>query len=323
MARGIGRGAGAIVAIIAIVAIVAVAFGSGAFAQVKSGAPIDAVHISGRVVASTGAPIPDRTVTFRTVTTNGRLQDSKLKTDEKGMFAFSLTRGAVYQVSLTVAENPLLVRGIGTIEVVEGQDIAMGDIVLEFSPRSEPIVHLVGRIQIKEPVSKPGLIGTSMQTSKATSIAAVYIACSDVLNEFCAGGTVHIVHGDGKEAQPPTDKEQVGSSSVSISEDKRAAGWLVDYENCCTSYPLSLKLMIYRPGKPLRGFNGDGRAIFDWHFVAGGKRVAFYQDFPHGTPVQHYELRDIATSRLIDKWDGDLTSKSPEWARGLGAKSEF
>ena len=270
----------------------------------KSDKPIDAVHISGRIVASTGAPIPDRTVTFRNVTTNGRLQDSKLKTDEKGIFAFSLARRVVYQVSLTVAEDPLLFRGIGTIEVVEGQDVAMGNIVLEFSPRSEPIVHLVGPIQIREP-----------QTEKATSIAAVYIACSDVPNEFCAGGTVHIVHGDGKEVQPPTDKEQVGSSSALISEDNHAAGWLVDYGNCCTSYPLFLKLMIYRPGKPLLGFKGDGRAIFDWHFVAGGKRVAFYQDFPHGTPVQHYELRDIATSRLIDKWDGDPTSKSPKWVK--------
>ena len=278
----------------------------------KSGEPIDAVHISGRIVASTGAPIPDRTVIFRNVTTNGRLQDSKLKTDDKGMFAFSLARGVVYQVNLTVAEDPLLFRGIGTIEIVEGQDVAMGDIVLESSPRSEPIVHLVGPIQIKEP-----------QTAKATSIAAIYIPCSDVPNEFCAGGTVHIVHGDGKEVQPPTDKEQVGSSSALISEDKQAAGWLVNYENCCTSYPLSLELMIYRPGKPLRGFKGDGRAIFDWHFVAGGKRVAFYQAFPHGTPVQHYELRDIATSRLIDKWDGDLTSKSPKWAKGLGTKFRF
>jgi hypothetical protein len=263
-------------------------------------------------VASTGAPIPDRTVTFRNVTTNGRLQDSKLKTDEKGMFAFSLARGVVYQVNLTVAEEPLLFRGIGTIEVVEGQDVAMGDIVLEFSPRSEPIVHLVGPIQIREP-----------QTAKAAPVAAVYIACSDVPNEFCAGGTVHIVHGDGKEVKPPTDKEQVGSSSALISEDKRSVGWLADYGNCCTSYPLSMKLMVYRPGKPMREFKGDGRAIFDWHFVAGGKRVAFYQDFPHGTPVQHYELRDIATGRLIDKWDADLTSKLPEWAKGLGAKSGF
>ena len=288
----------------------------------KSGEPIDAVHISGRIVASTGAPIPDRTVTFRNLKTNGRLQDSKLKTDENGMFAFSLARGVVYQVNLTVAEDPLLFRGIGTIDVVEGQDVAMGDIVLEFSPRGEPIVQLVGPIQIKEPVSMPSLIGTSMPTSKATSIAALYIACSPVPNEYC-GGTVHIVHGDGKEVQPPTDEEQVGSSSALISEDKQAAGWLVNYGNCCTSYPLSLKLMIYRPGKPLREFKGDGRAIFDWHFVAGGKLVAFYQDFPHGTPAQHCELRDIATSRLIDKWDGGPTSKSSEWAKGLGAKSGF
>ena len=244
-----------------------------------------AIHISGRIVRSTGAGIPNRIVTFRNVTTDGRLQDSKLKTDENGMFAFSLARGVVYQVNLTVAEDALLFRGIGTIQVVEGQDVVMGDTVLELSPRNGPMVHLVGPVRIQ------GRVGTSAPTF--TAIAAVCIACSAVPNEFCAGSTVHVVHGDGKEVQPPTDKDQVGISSALTPEDNRTAGY-ADYRNCCTSFPLSLKLMIYRPGKPLREFKGDGRAIFDWHFVAGGKLVAFYQDFPHGTPAQHCELRDIS-----------------------------
>jgi hypothetical protein len=223
MATSIGRG---------IVVLVAVALNTGAFGQVASDEPITtAIHISGRIVASTGAGIPNRIVTFRNVTTDGRLQDSKLKTDEKGTFHFSATRGVVYQINLTVAEDALLFRGIGTIQVVEGQDVVMGDTVLELSPRNGPMVHLVGPVRIQ------GRVGTSAPTF--TAIAAVCIACSAVPNEFCAGSTVHVVHGDGKEVQPPTDKDQVGISSALISEDKRTAGgwWTTETAVRLIRYP--------------------------------------------------------------------------------------
>ena len=100
-----------------------------------------------------------------------------------------------------------------------------------------------------------------------------------------------------------------------ISDDDRAVGWLADSDFCCTSYPISLALVIYRPGKSLRQFTGDGRAIFDWHFLAGGRQVAFYQDFPHGTPAPPYELHDVETGNLLGKWDGALTNP-PKWTRG-------
>jgi hypothetical protein len=132
---------------------------------------------------------------------------------------------------------------------------------------------------------------------------------------------VHIVLNDGREVQPPKEKDQVGSSHPSISEDKRVVGWLVDYDNCCTSYPLSLKLIVYRIGKPSCKFEGDGRGIFGWHFVGGGKQVAFYQDFPHGNSVPHYELRDVETCRLLKVQDDD-SPKSPAWVNEFGADPE-
>ena len=70
----------------------------------------------------------------------------------------------------------------------------------------------------------------------------------------------------------------------------------------------------------LRSFRGDGRSIFDWRFVLGSKQVAYYQDFPHGVPDQHYELRDIDTGRLIREWNGDLTTKTPDWTRRLTSR---
>jgi len=123
--------------------------------------------------------------------------------------------------------------------------------------------------------------------------------------------------------QPPDDKEQVGARSALISEDKRAVGWLVDYANCCTSHSLSLKLIVYRPGKALREFRGDGRATFHWRFVARGKQVAFYQSFPHGEPRAHCELREIETGHLIDQWDDDPLVKMPAWAQGIDTTPSF
>jgi hypothetical protein len=154
------------------------------------------------------------------------------------------------------------------------------------------------------------LSDSAAKTSTPTSaqIVAVFVG---------AGGIVSIVHGDGKILNQPKEKEQVGASSPLISDDKQAVGWLVDSDFCCTSYPLQFMLVVYRPGQPLRRFKGDGRAIFGWNFVSGSKQVAFFQSYPHGDPLTHYELRDVATERLVGAWDGDVTSKTPRWVRNL------
>jgi hypothetical protein len=145
-----------------------------------------------------------------------------------------------------------------------------------------------------------------MSTGAAASIAGI----------FCGADGATVIHEDGNVVRQPKEKEQVGCGFPKISADKKTVGWLVDSDFCCTSYPLQFMLVVYRAGNPLRHFTGDGRAIFAWTFVGGGKQVAIYQSFPHGDPVPHYELRDVATERLIGKWDGD--SKVPSWTRGWG-----
>jgi hypothetical protein len=279
--------------------------------------PNDGVRIWGRLVTPSGAPVPDRTVTFRNQVINEPLQDSEVVTDETGMFAFSGAKDKQYEVSVTVTNE--LFMGIGTIEIAEGQDVSMGDIVFEFSSREEPIVHFSGPIRINGLVSArrsgeaPGIAPT------AQSIAAVYVACSAIPKEYCSGGTLHIVLDDGTEALPATGEGQVGASSASIAKDRRTAVWLADYDNCCASYPLSLELIVYKPGKPLQKFKGDGRGIFNWQFVAEGRQFAFFQDVAHGPGNPHCELRDVETGRLMSKWDGRITQKSPLWVRKIGA----
>jgi hypothetical protein len=139
------------------------------------------------------------------------------------------------------------------------------------------------------------------------SVVKVYIGST---------GARHIVHGDGKDVKGPKEKDEVDSTAPVIADDKQSAGWLVNYQNCCTSYPTPLMLVIYRPASPLLRL-GDGMMICAWHFVDGGKQVAFYTNTVHGDLAPHYELHDIRTGRLVDKLDGSLNEKSPRWTDGL------
>jgi hypothetical protein len=82
-----------------------------------------------------------------------------------------------------------------------------------------------------------------------------------------------------------------------LSDDRRAVGSQAMFANCCTSYDIPLQLVIYSSGKTHR-FEG-GLAIFDWHFADRGRRVVFSQQTVHFTCSVHWELRDIASERLV------------------------
>ena len=113
-----------------------------------------------------------------------------------------------------------------------------------------------------------------------------------------------------------------------LSDDRRAVGSQAMFGNCCTSYDIPLQLVIYSTGKTHR-FEG-GLAIFDWHFADGGRRVVFSQQTVHSACSVHWELRDIASERLLDTADipeacGQTPDppkvKVPKW--GTGTVSGF
>jgi hypothetical protein len=108
-----------------------------------------------------------------------------------------------------------------------------------------------------------------------------------------------------------------------LSDDHHAVGAQALFGNCCTSYDIPLQLVIYSNGKTHR-FEG-GLAIFDWHFADGGRRVVFSQQTVHFTCSVHWELRDIASERLLDTADipeacGQTPDppkvKVPKWVTG-------
>jgi hypothetical protein len=129
-------------------------------------------------------------------------------------------------------------------------------------------------------------------------------------------GSVHIlVTGqDGKVV--PKEKDQVGSGELRIADDKKTVGWLAEYENCCTSYAIPLKLVIYRDGK-VRQRLGDGMMIYDWRFWEGGTQAAFCSGTVHGDSGGHCELHDASSGRTLDTLDGHLDGDSPKWAAGM------
>jgi len=82
-----------------------------------------------------------------------------------------------------------------------------------------------------------------------------------------------------------------------LSDDRRAVGAEAMFANCCTSYDVPLQLVIHSAGVTHR-FEG-GLAIFDWHFADGGRRVVFSQQTVHSACSVHWELRDVASERLL------------------------
>lgn len=133
-----------------------------------------------------------------------------------------------------------------------------------------------------------------------------------------AGNNVHLAYTDGDEVQPPQEKGQAGCEQLKVAEDKLTVGWLVDFENELTTYPIALTLVVFRDKKMLQRFADlDVDVIEDWHFWAGGKQVAFVTNALHGGGRAHYELHDLEKGALLGKWDGALNQRSPAWTRGL------
>jgi hypothetical protein len=129
-------------------------------------------------------------------------------------------------------------------------------------------------------------------------------------------GSVHIVETGRGDKAVPKDKDQVGSGELRIADDKKTVGWLAEYENCCTSYAIPLKLVIYRDGK-VRQRLGDGLMIYDWRFWEGGTQAAFCSGTVHGDSGGHCELHDASNGRALDTLDGHLDKDSPKWAAGM------
>lgn len=134
---------------------------------------------------------------------------------------------------------------------------------------------------------------------------------------IAADGRLHLRLSTGTDRWPTRLAKQAAFGAAEITRDGSGAGWLALYPNCCTSYPVALSWVFYRDGKVRRVLTGNGLAFSRWHFQADDRQVAFEQETVHGHRGVHYELRDIASGRLLAHYEGDPAADAPTWVRDL------
>ena len=141
-------------------------------------------------------------------------------------------------------------------------------------------------------------------------------------------GQLRILTSNAREIVLQKDSEHVEFDEITISEDRHSVGWLALYPNLTTSYPIPLALKIYSGGD-MHEFTGINLPVSSWHFTAGGKQVAYRQETLHGGFGIHYELREVATGRLIAEYDPEYGSDNrlleiqknvPKWVEELNEK---
>lgn len=102
-------------------------------------------------------------------------------------------------------------------------------------------------------------------------------------------GKLHIFTQDRREILPANENDQTGFHHAAIAPDRCAVGWLALYPNCCTSYPIPLKLVIYSNGKT--------------QTFTGSKQFAFEQETVHGGLGVHYELHDLTSGKRLAEYE--------------------
>lgn len=118
-------------------------------------------------------------------------------------------------------------------------------------------------------------------------------------------GRAQIVTSDGKKIPLPHQPGEADIAASQTADDGKTVGWLVEYNNPGTTYAIAGMLVIWRNGRVIRRFRADS-ALWSWSFFAGGSQVAYHDGPLHGETTSHCELRDIASGRLLDQWDGDI-----------------
>lgn len=143
-----------------------------------------------------------------------------------------------------------------------------------------------------------------------------------------ANGNLVIVKTNGQIVTLRKEGEQTSFSAPRISSGRTAVGAQAMFANCCTSYDIPLELVVYAGGR-IHRFKGIGLPIFQWDFADSGARIAYGQEAVHFSCETHYELREIASERLLESVNVSQpcsqasesgSEKLPDWVSHLRAK---
>lgn len=134
-------------------------------------------------------------------------------------------------------------------------------------------------------------------------------------------GAVHIIRSDGKETIISKHRGATGVDDVKIAPDGQTVGWLIDWPNpekYRSWETLPMTLAIWRKGKIIRMFDVDD-IFYGWAFWNSAEQIA-YNDGPLHGNTPNFELHDIATGRLIERfYDDDSVdpAKVPAWVNAI------
>ena len=135
------------------------------------------------------------------------------------------------------------------------------------------------------------------------------------------GQTLTYVAPSGDVLQAPKQPDQVSFAKPKRSSDGQFLGWLAEYPNGGTSYPIPLTLVIIGTTGQIQTFNGQ-QAIFGWCYVDALQAVAFRQSALHGPSDEVFELHRLndgqLLARFIQPWQDQESAtpipKMPDWA---------
>jgi hypothetical protein len=110
----------------------------------------------------------------------------------------------------------------------------------------------------------------------------------------------------------------------------RAVGWIALFSDCgpvglgadgsyCPGTPL--KLVVHENGRAHT--YGDHVPIWKWAFLAGGEQVGYMQMTLHGSNEEYFQLRDVATGRLLATFIRDILDPKPDspgWVHTVASK---
>lgn len=134
----------------------------------------------------------------------------------------------------------------------------------------------------------------------------------DVSRAYCGkDGKAHVVYRRGVARAPAIEAKQVGCEHISVAKDGRTVGWSVLVENCCTSYPIPISVVVYRDGR--QTVISSNQTIWEWRFIDEGGSVAVLSGPVHGGATAA-NLYNSHNGRVLATWNGKETA--PTWAAG-------
>ena len=157
------------------------------------------------------------------------------------------------------------------------------------------------------------LVGVAFALGAHTSFAQATFRRADIDST----GQLRIFLSNRHVIRPPKDSDQVAVEQITVSVDHRTVGWVVLFPNCCTSYPIPLKLVLLRTDGG-RTVISNELPIWQWAFAADRRSVVIRQAPVHGAAPMGYEQRDIWTGRLIADVQMDSATPPaalPAWVR--------